>query len=113
MALAALIGVGCGELWIAGGVAEAACNAVCQQKCRDSAHFGGLTVEQCIAKWSKLNEKPAEARRIEAQTKATRAGCWTYANCAAKCKSSYGSQGAAVVSNCIDTHPCSKYPKVC
>jgi len=41
---------------------QAACNAGCQAKCR--ATHRGFTYEQSVAKWSKLNENPAEARRI-------------------------------------------------
>ena len=44
--------------------AQAACNAACQAKCRASHQYFGLTYDQCVAKWSKLNENPAEARRI-------------------------------------------------
>jgi hypothetical protein len=42
-----------------------------------------------------------------------KSGCWTFANCAARCQSLYGNQGAAAVDNCISIHPCSKYPKSC
>ena len=44
--------------------AQAACNAGCQAKCRAMQQHSGLTYEQCLAKRSKLNENPAEARRI-------------------------------------------------
>ena len=44
--------------------AQPACNAVCQSKCRAFHEYNGLTYEQCVAKWSKLWENPAEARRI-------------------------------------------------
>ena len=43
--------------------AQAACNAGCQAKCRAMQQHSGLTYEQCLAKRSKLNENPAEARR--------------------------------------------------
>jgi hypothetical protein len=49
---------------IVGNDAQAACNDVCQSKCRAFHEYNGLTYEQCVAKWSKLWENPAEARRI-------------------------------------------------
>ena len=52
--------------------AEAACNAVCREKCRRTAHFGGLTVQQCIAKWAVINQDPALARRLERKARRIR-----------------------------------------
>ena len=43
--------------------AQAVCNAGCQAKCRAMQQHSGLTYEQCLAKRSKLNENPVEARR--------------------------------------------------
>ena len=43
--------------------AQAACNAACQAKCRATHQHAGLTYDQCVAKRSKLNENPVEARR--------------------------------------------------
>ena len=43
--------------------AQAACNAACQAKCRETHQHAGLTYDQCVAKRSKLNENPVEARR--------------------------------------------------
>ena len=43
--------------------AQAACNAACQAKCRATHQHAGLKYDQCVAKRSKLNENPVEARR--------------------------------------------------
>ena len=52
--------------------AQAACNALCQARCRAFHEYDGLTYEQCVAKWSKLNENPAEARRIAQRRRSRR-----------------------------------------
>ena len=57
--------------------AQAACNAGCQAKCRAMQQHSGLTYEQCLAKRSKLNEKPAEARRTIARERNPFPG-WTF-----------------------------------
>jgi hypothetical protein len=49
---------------IVGNDAQAACNAACRANCRATHQDAGLTYDQCVAKASKLNENPAEARRI-------------------------------------------------
>ncbi len=37
--------------------AEAACDAVCQQKCRATAHLGNMTVKECIARFAVINAR--------------------------------------------------------
>jgi len=41
-------------------------------------------------------------------------GCWTYDNCAAKCRRHYSRMGMQSVWYCIDQGvPCSRFPKTC
>jgi len=41
--------------------ASAVCNATCQYKCRMTSN----NYDACVARWSKLNENPAKARKEE------------------------------------------------
>jgi hypothetical protein len=39
--------------------------------------------------------------------------CWTFDNCAAKCRQVWGNQGGASVDMCIASIPCSQFPRRC
>jgi hypothetical protein len=78
----------------------AACNEVCQQKCKAGWARGGFSsYDECVSVWSKKN--------------ATGQTCWKYSDCVRKCGDSWTSVGFRSADDCVQRHPCSKYPKTC
>jgi len=39
--------------------------------------------------------------------------CWTYSDCANKCKRTWEYRGTSAVTRCVATFPCSKFPRGC
>ena len=83
--------------------ANARCNDVCRQKCRQFAAQSGMTVKECVYVWARINKRYGPASvNIERH--------WTRAACVLKCEATYKRHGYSGVKDCEAKVPCSQFP---